>query len=87
MSWRAMAWWIHDHLLYSEIKFFSKKKLTYAAFNLRWSEREERSIDGPGKQSGEFKKGERSYPGKHEAEYPGFPKLKRPTEHYPNRLG
>jgi hypothetical protein len=23
-SWQAMAWWIHDHLPYSELQFFSK---------------------------------------------------------------
>jgi hypothetical protein len=82
--WQALAWWIHDHLPYSEMKFFSKKKLTNAAFNLRWSNCEVRSIDGPGKEPGEFKMGERSFPGKHVAQYPGFPKRERPTEHYPD---
>ena len=28
--WQAMAWWVHDHLPYSDIAFFP----TYAAFNL-----------------------------------------------------
>jgi hypothetical protein len=23
-DWRAMAWWIHDHLPYSELQFFPK---------------------------------------------------------------
>lgn len=31
-DWRDMAWWIHDHLPYSEMWFFPK----LAAFNLSW---------------------------------------------------
>ena len=31
-DWRPMAWWVHDHLPYSEICFFPK----LAAFNLGW---------------------------------------------------
>ncbi|QJF53229.1 hypothetical protein [Roseobacter ponti] len=31
-DWRDLAWWIHDHLPYSEIWFFPK----LAAFNLTW---------------------------------------------------
>jgi hypothetical protein len=33
-DWEAMAWWIHDHLPYSEMQFFPK----YAAFNLGWQD-------------------------------------------------
>lgn len=33
-DWRSLAWWIHDHLPYSQIVFFPK----LAAFNLTWSE-------------------------------------------------
>jgi hypothetical protein len=33
-SWQAMAWWIHDHLPYSELQFFPK----LAAFNIGWHE-------------------------------------------------
>jgi hypothetical protein len=33
-DWEAMAWWVHDHLPYSEMEFFPR----YAAFNLRWRE-------------------------------------------------
>jgi hypothetical protein len=38
--WQAMAWWIHDHLRYSELQFFPK----LAAFNIAWHERPKRRI-------------------------------------------
>lgn len=31
-DWRDLAWWVHDHLPYSEMWFFPK----LAAFNLVW---------------------------------------------------
>lgn len=31
-DWEAMAWWVHDHLPYSDMEFFPK----LAAFNLQW---------------------------------------------------
>ena len=40
-DWRAMAWWIHDHIPYSELQFFPK----LAAFNIGWHERPKRRID------------------------------------------
>lgn len=39
-DWRGMAWWIHDHLPYSELQFFPK----LAAFNISWHERPKRKI-------------------------------------------
>jgi len=42
MDWRAMAYWIHDHLPYSELQFFPK----LAAFNINWHERPGRVIRG-----------------------------------------
>lgn len=39
-DWRALAWWIHDHLPYSALYFFPKR----AAFNLTWHERPGRRI-------------------------------------------
>ncbi len=39
-DWRDLAWWVHDHLPYSEMYFFPK----LAAFNLSWHERPKRSI-------------------------------------------
>ena len=32
--WQAMAWWIHDHLPYSQLQFFPK----LGAFNIGWQE-------------------------------------------------
>ena len=40
-DWRDLAWWIHDHLPYSEVWFFPK----LAAFNLVWRETPLRRID------------------------------------------
>lgn len=39
-DWRKLAWWIHDHLPYSEMEFFPR----YFAFNLTW--RENRPAEG-----------------------------------------
>lgn len=39
-DWEAMAWWIHDHLPYSDMEFFPK----LAAFNLQWREEPVRRI-------------------------------------------
>ena len=33
-DWRQLAWWIHDHLPYSELYFFPR----LAAFNITWHE-------------------------------------------------
>jgi hypothetical protein len=40
-DWRAMAWWIHDHLPYSHMEFYPK----LCAFNLQWHEKPVRRID------------------------------------------
>lgn len=39
-DWRDLAWWLHDHLPYSEMWFFPK----LAAFNLVWRARPLRTI-------------------------------------------
>lgn len=39
-DWEALAWWIHDHLPYSDMEFFPR----FAAFNLQWREQPVRSI-------------------------------------------
>ncbi|WP_226779982.1 hypothetical protein [Oceaniglobus trochenteri] len=39
-DWRDLAWWLHDHLPYSEIFFHPVR----AAFNLTWHEMPRRSI-------------------------------------------
>ena len=40
-DWQRLAWWVHDHLPYSEMQFFP----TYWAFNLSWREDPVRRID------------------------------------------
>jgi hypothetical protein len=40
-DWRDLAWWLHDHLDYSEIWFFPK----LCAFNLAWRPAPQRRID------------------------------------------
>lgn len=40
-DWRDLAWWMHDHLEYSEIWFFPK----LCAFNLVWRPAPRRRID------------------------------------------
>lgn len=40
-DWRDLAWWLHDHLDYSEIWFFPK----LCAFNLCWRPVPQRRID------------------------------------------
>ncbi len=39
-DWRDLAWWMHDHLPYSDIWFFPK----LAAFNLVWRAQPQRTI-------------------------------------------
>ena len=40
-DWQSLAWWIHDHLPYSDLTFFPK----LAAFNISWHEKPTRSIN------------------------------------------
>jgi hypothetical protein len=39
-DWRALAYWIHDHLPYSELQFFP----TLCAFNINWHEQPKKII-------------------------------------------
>jgi hypothetical protein len=39
-DWRALAYWIHNHLPYSELEFFPK----LAAFNISWHQNPKRRI-------------------------------------------
>ena len=83
-SWTAMAWWIHDHLPYSEMCFFP----TNAAFNIRWYERPERKIKGFAKPKGLLTKGGwENQSGDHTSEYPDFPTLKRRCRNPPEIRG
>ena len=88
-SWKAMAWWIHDHLPYSEMEFYRHRnsKFEYAAFNIRWHETKIRGqiMSMSGDRIPQNDRREHS-PGDHASEYPGFPKLGRPNEFYPDPL-
>jgi hypothetical protein len=69
-NWQAMAWWIHDHLPYSELQFFPK----LAAFNIGWHERPKRRIYSFAAPRGLLTKpGAANHDGSHAEAYPGFP--------------
>lgn len=69
-DWRAMAWWIHDHLPYSNLYFFPK----LAAFNIRWHEHPEQRIDSYISPKGCLTKPQMPcHEGDHSEWYAGFP--------------
>jgi hypothetical protein len=71
-DWRALAWWIHDHLPYSSLHFFPK----LAAFNISWHERPERRIDSYISPRGCLTKpGDKNFLGDHSVWYSDFPSL------------
>lgn len=70
VSWQAMAWWIHDHLPYSELQFFPK----LAAFNISWHELPRRRISSFAPPRGVLTKpGLPNHDGDHSDQYRGFP--------------
>ena len=70
-TWVAMAWWIHDHLPYSELQFFPK----LAAFNIGWHEMPRRRITSFAPPRGLLTKpGMANHTGNHRAAYPEFPR-------------
>lgn len=72
--WTAMAWWIHDHLPYSELQFFPK----LAAFNIGWRETPRRRITSFVAPRGLLTRpGMANHEGDHSHAYPGFPDLLR----------
>jgi hypothetical protein len=73
-DWRAMAWWVHDHLPYSHLQFFPK----LAAFNIQWHERPVRRIDSFIAPKGCLTKpGMTNHTGDHAGWYADFPPLRR----------
>ena len=72
-DWRAMAYWIHNHLPYSSLEFFPK----LAAFNISWHEKPKRAIHsfirgpGVGIAQGEGPRSDLA------SVYAGFPDLRR----------
>ena len=66
--WEAIAWWVHDHLPYSDMEFFPK----LCAFNLQWKEGvPQRRIGSfiPPRRGVLTKPGMANHAGSHEAEY------------------
>lgn len=71
-NWQAMAWWIHDHLPYSELQFFPK----LCAFNIGWHEVPKRTIYSFIPPRGYLTKpGFLDHEGDHSRLYEGFPTL------------
>ena len=66
-DWEALAWWIHDHLPYSDMEFFPK----FAAFNLQWHEAPERTISSyiPPRRGRLTKPGMHNWAGRHDHLY------------------
>ncbi|BDA84570.1 hypothetical protein Sa4125_21120 [Aureimonas sp. SA4125] len=68
-DWQRLAWWIHDHLPYSQMQFFPR----YFAFNLGWHERPVRRIDSFVAPKGCLTKpGMANHRGSHEAAWRGI---------------
>jgi hypothetical protein len=72
-DWRALAYWIHNHLPYSSLQFYP----LLCAFNIGWHEKPMRSIHSYIKPTGFLLRGD---PPREEfaAFYAGFPALKTP---------
>lgn len=71
-DWRSLAYWIHDHLLYSQLQFFPK----LCAFNIGWHEKPARSIYSYIEPKGLLFR-EQPVAGQHSSLYSGFPELSR----------
>ncbi len=68
--WTDMAWWIHDHLPYNTLYFFSK----LAAFNINWHEKALRRIDSFADPKGCLTRpGMANHAGSHADQYHSFP--------------
>jgi hypothetical protein len=75
VDWQSMAWWIHDHLPYSELQFFPK----LYAFNIGWHEVPKRTIYSFIQPRGILTKpGYPNYAGDHGHLYQGYPQLVSP---------
>ena len=71
-----MAWWIHDHLPYSELQFYPK----LLAFNIGWHEFPKQRITSFVPPRGLLTKpGMDNHKGDHSCQYPGFPDLVVPV--------
>jgi hypothetical protein len=78
--WQSMAWWIHDHLPYSELQFFPK----LSAFNIAWREKPLKRISSYVHPRGVLtRSGAENQNGLHDDAYPGFPDLVTVDRLYP----
>lgn len=68
--WTEMAWWIHDHLPYSTLQFF-----TTGAFNIGWQQTPRRLIRSTSAPHKLTAPGMDNHGGPHTDQYPGYPKL------------
>jgi len=69
-DWRALAWWVHDHLPYHHLQFFPK----LCAFNITWREEPERTIASFIAPKGILTRpGMENHGGDHSEWYAGFP--------------
>lgn len=82
-DWRSMAWWIHDHLAYSDMEFYPSKgskasnPIGLCAFNFSWHEHPSKTIYSFIEPKGWLTKtGMSNQDGIHNEHYPDFPKLK-----------
>lgn len=71
-DWRAMAYWIHNHLPYSQLQFFPN----LCAFNIGWHEQPARSIYSYIEPKGLLLKGE-GHNDAYAATYADFPRVQR----------
>lgn len=69
-DWRAMAYWIHNHLPYSELQFFPR----LCAFNIGWHEEPKRVIHSFMEPKGTLIRGQGQDP-ELASHYAGFPPL------------
>ena len=70
-DWRSLAYWIHDHLPYSELEFYPK----LCAFNIGWHDRPKKNITSSITPKGYLLRGARVESG-FGALYGDFPALK-----------
>jgi len=71
-DWRALAWWIHDHLPYAHLQLYPK----LAAFNILWRERDCDGIESYIAPRGLLTRpGMAGFEGGHAEWYRGFPPL------------
>ena len=73
-DWPAMAYWIHNHLPYSSLTFFSK----LSAFNIGWHENPQRSIYSYASPRGKLLPDGHPPDPALAAHYAGFPALVQP---------